>query len=100
MQSNFYQRFASQINFDLLKTLTSEDIAEDERQQAEQNLTAIAAALKKGGNQDVTVHRLPEHNHLFQRARTGLMNEYGAIEETLSPKVLDLIRDWVLSVTQ
>jgi len=70
----------------------------DVQVDAEQNLTAIAAALEKGGNQDVTVHRLPEHNHLFQRARTGLMNEYGAIEETLSPKVLDLIRDWILSV--
>lgn len=72
----------------------------DVQVDAEQNLTAIAAALEKGGNQDVTVHRLPEHNHLFQRARTGLVNEYGTIEETLSPKVLDLIRDWVLSVRQ
>ena len=72
----------------------------DVQVDAEQNLTAIAAALEKGGNQNVTVHRLPEHNHLFQRARTGLMNEYGAIEETLSPKVLDLIRDWILSVKQ
>ena len=72
----------------------------DVQVDADQNLTAIAAALNKGENQDVTVHRLPEHNHLFQHARTGLMNEYGAIEETLSPKVLDLIRDWVLSVRQ
>ena len=72
----------------------------DVQVDAEQNLTAIVAALEKGGNQNVTVHRLPEHNHLFQRAKTGLVNEYGAIEETLSPKVLDLIRDWVLSVTQ
>ena len=72
----------------------------DVQVDAEQNLTAIAATLEKGGNQNVTVHRLPEHNHLFQRARTGLMNEYGAIEETLSPKVLDLIRDWGLSVKQ
>ena len=72
----------------------------DVQVDAEQNLTAIAAALDKGGNQDVTVHRLPEHNHLFQRARTGLMNEYAAIEETISPEVLNLIRDWVLSVSQ
>ncbi|MYB93856.1 alpha/beta hydrolase [Candidatus Poribacteria bacterium] len=72
----------------------------DVQVDAEQNLTAIAAALEKGGNQNFTVHRLPEHNHLFQRAHTGLMNEYGAIEETLSPMVLDLIRDWILSVTQ
>ena len=72
----------------------------DVQVDADQNLTAIAAALNKGGNRNVTVHRLPEHNHLFQHAHTGLMNEYGAIEETLSPKVLDLIRDWVLSVRQ
>ncbi len=72
----------------------------DVQVDAAQNLTAIAEALEKGGNPNVTVHRLPEHNHLFQRAKTGLVNEYAAIEETISPEVLDLIRDWVLSVTQ
>ena len=72
----------------------------DVQVDAEQNLTAIAAALEKGGNQSVTVHRLPEHNHLFQRAKTGLVNEYATIEETISPKALNLIRDWVLSRTE
>ena len=72
----------------------------DVQVDAKQNLTAIAAALDKGGNQDVTVHRLPKHNHLFQRALTGLVNEYGTIEETISPEVLNLIRDWILSVVQ
>ena len=72
----------------------------DVQVDAAQNLTAIAETLEKGGNPNVTVHRLPEHNHLFQRAKTGLVNEYAAIEETISPEVLDLIRDWVLSVTQ
>lgn len=72
----------------------------DVQVDADQNLTAIAAALDKGGNQNVTLHRLPKHNHLFQRAKTGLVNEYGAIEETISPEVLDLIRDWILLVTQ
>ena len=71
----------------------------DVQVDAEQNLTAIAAALEKVGNRNVTTHRLPKHNHLFQRARTGLMNEYAAIEETISPEVLNLIRDWILSVT-
>ena len=72
----------------------------DVQVDAEQNLTAIAAAFEKGGNRNVTVHRLPGHNHLFQRAKTGLVNEYAAIEETISPEVLNLIRDWVLLVTQ
>ena len=56
----------------------------DVQVDAEQNLTAIAAALEKGGNRNATVHRLPKHNHLFQRAKTGLVNEYAVIEETLS----------------
>ncbi|MDE0018850.1 MAG: alpha/beta hydrolase, partial [Candidatus Poribacteria bacterium] len=72
----------------------------DVQVDAEQNLTAIAEALEKGGNRNVTVHRLPEHNHLFQRAKTGLVNEYGTIEETISPPVLNLIQEWLLLVTQ
>ena len=72
----------------------------DVQVDADQNLTAIDAALEKGGNHNVTLHRLREHNHLFQRAKTGLVNEYAVIEETLSPEVLDLIRDWIVSVTQ
>ena len=72
----------------------------DVQVDVEQNLTAIAAALEKGGNRNVTVHRLPKHNHLFQRAKTGLVNEYVTIDETISPEVLDLIRDWVLSGTR
>ncbi len=67
---------------------------------AEQNLTAIVAALEKGGNRNVTLHRLPKHNHLFQRAESGLMEEYGTIAETISPRVLDIMRDWIHSVTK
>lgn len=72
----------------------------DVQVDVDQNLTAIAAALEQGGNRNVTIHRLPKHNHLFQRAITGLVNEYAMIEETISPKILNLIRDWILSVTQ
>ncbi len=72
----------------------------DVQVDAEQNLTGIITALEQGGNKKVTIHRLPKHNHLFQRATTGLVNEYAAIEETISPEVLNLMRDWVLSVTQ
>ncbi len=65
---------------------------------AEQNLTAIAEALARGGNDEVTIHRLPGLNHLFQHATTGLVGEYHAIEETMAPEVLDLVRDWILTV--
>lgn len=59
------------------------------------NLPPIEAALRKGGNKDVRIERLPGLNHLFQPAKTGLVNEYAQIEETMSPKVLDLIANWI-----
>ena len=70
----------------------------DTQVDAGQNLVAIAAALENNSN--VTIHRLPGLNHLFQHAKTGLIGEYGVIEETISPEVLDLIRDWILTITQ
>lgn len=72
----------------------------DVQVDADQNITAIAHALEQAGNQNVTIHRIPDLNHLFQHAKTGLVNEYAAIEETISPEVLKLIKDWILSVTQ
>jgi fermentation-respiration switch protein FrsA (DUF1100 family) len=61
------------------------------------NLALIERALKDGGNKNVSVRRLPELNHLFQHAKTGAPSEYVSIEETLSPEVLSLVRDFVLA---
>ena len=69
----------------------------DVQVDAEQNLDAIATALNEGGNEDVTVRRLAGLNHLFQPAKTGLVDEYANIETTMAPAVLDLVRDWVLA---
>ena len=63
----------------------------------EQNLPVIEEALKKGGNNDYLVKEIEGVNHLFQTANTGKMNEYGKIEETISPNVLILISDWISS---
>ena len=65
----------------------------------QQSMTAIAEALEAGGNREVTLRSLPGHNHLFQRASTGRIDEYSAIEETVSPEVLEQVRDWILTVT-
>lgn len=66
----------------------------------DQNLPAIEAALKKGGNARVAVRRFPRLNHLFQTAETGTVAEYGTIEETIAPVVLETIGDWLLSTTR
>lgn len=62
---------------------------------AEENLKAIKQALHDGGNNQVTVQKIPQLNHLFQTATTGLPNEYGTIEETFSPTALTIIGEWV-----
>ena len=64
-----------------------------------ENLELIEAALKKGGNKNYTVLLLPGLNHLFQTAKTGLPSEYGEIEETISPAVLQTMSDWILKQT-
>ena len=61
----------------------------------EQNLPAIKAALRKGGNRKVKTVALPGLNHLFQHAETGLPSEYINIEETFSPEVLALMTKWI-----
>ena len=62
---------------------------------AEENLSAIAAALREGGNEDVTTRTYPELNHLFQHAETGAVSEYSTIEETFAPEVLEAIAEWI-----
>lgn len=61
----------------------------------DQNLPVLEAALKRGGNKDVTIVRLPGLNHLFQTAKTGLPLEYGQIEETMSPTMLEPLARWI-----
>lgn len=60
-----------------------------------QNLPAIEKALKKGGNKSYEIHKLKGLNHLFQECKTGSPNEYYQIEQTISPKVLKLMKDFV-----
>ncbi len=60
------------------------------------NLTAIEKITKEAGNETVTIKYFPNLNHLFQTTQTGLPSEYGEIEETFSPLVLEFMKDWVV----
>ena len=59
------------------------------------NLPAIEQALREGGNTHFTVKELPGLNHLFQTAKTGNIDEYARIEETMSPVALETIAKWI-----
>ena len=41
----------------------------------------------------------PGLNHLFQPCTTGMPTEYGSIETTISPEVLDDIAGWILTLS-
>jgi pimeloyl-ACP methyl ester carboxylesterase len=73
--------------------------AKDVQVDAKRNLQAIEAALKEAGNKDVTIRELPDLNHLFQTCKTGALAEYGAIEETLAPVVLETVANWIAKRT-
>ena len=62
---------------------------------ADVNLKSIEKSVKSGGNKSVTTIKFPGLNHLFQHSKTGLITEYGEIEETFSPEVLKVIADWI-----
>jgi hypothetical protein len=62
---------------------------------ASQNLPEIEKALEKVGNKRFKCVEIPNLNHLFQECETGLPDEYFSIEQTISPKVLELMRDFI-----
>lgn len=53
-----------------------------------------AQAIKKNCTK-AEVHIFPQLNHLFQTAETGLPMEYGGIQETFSPIVLNKMEEWL-----
>ncbi|MES2848990.1 MAG: alpha/beta fold hydrolase [Bacteroidota bacterium] len=65
-------------------------------QVAPENLIAIEKAVRQGGNDKIQVKEFPGMNHLFQTCKTGAMDEYATIEETMDPLVLEQISDWLL----
>ncbi|HUX12311.1 MAG TPA: alpha/beta fold hydrolase [Spirochaetia bacterium] len=74
--------------------------AKDVQVLADLNLDAIARAVHAGGNMRVEIVKFEGLNHLFQHATTGLPQEYGQIQETFAPEVLEKIGDWILSQTK
>ncbi len=65
-----------------------------------ENVPELEMALKGGGNKDYTIKVFPGLNHLFQTADTGSPREYGTIEETINPTVLETIAQWIKQHTR
>ena len=70
----------------------SKDIQVD----ADMNLAAVKRHLSSAGNMNFVVRKYEGLNHLFQHCDTGVVGEYEMIEETMSPEVLEDIKNWIL----
>lgn len=64
------------------------------------NRVPLETALAKAGNTRVTVKLYSEANHLFQASKTGLPNEYAALEKQFVPGLLDDMTAWIRGQTQ
>jgi len=62
---------------------------------AKENLEGISQSLTKAKNKKFETKEFEGLNHLFQTAKTGSVNEYGEIEETIAPQVLEKLVDWI-----
>lgn len=60
---------------------------------AKENLEGWRKGLSH--NKKATIKSYPNLNHLFQSAKTGMPNEYGEIETTIEPVVLEDIIKWL-----
>ena len=67
----------------------------DTQVEYKSNISAIELALIKGNNKDYKIKSYPRLNHLFQESKTGEINEYAKIEQTISPEVLSDITNWI-----
>ena len=65
---------------------------------AKENLEAIKLSIEKAKNKNVTIIEIPNLNHLFQECETGAPSEYFKIEQTFSPKALNIVSEWILEV--
>lgn len=69
--------------------------ANDIQVPAEMNLNGIKEALKAGKNKNFTIRGFAGMNHLFQKCKICNVGEYGHLETTIEPEVLDFMKEWL-----
>ena len=74
--------------------------SKDTQVDAAVNQNEIRKALMKGENKNYKIIEIEGLNHLFQECKTGNINEYKEIEQTISPIALKEISNWILEIIQ
>jgi uncharacterized protein len=74
--------------------------SKDVQVPASENLAGIKNILNKQGNHQVEIMELEGLNHLFQECESGMPFEYSIIEQTFSPRALEIIANWINSLSK
>jgi len=67
---------------------------------SKENQAAIKQALVNAGNKIFQIMELEGLNHFFQECEKGTITEAMKIEQTFSPKALEIITNWILFQTK
>ncbi len=74
--------------------------SEDVQVVSKPNLAAIELSLKKGKANSFEVRELSGLNHLFQECKSCTLAEYGQLDQTLSPVLLETVTAWMKRVAK
>lgn len=85
------QPYLQQLNCKVLALNGSKDI----QVLPASNLAGIEAALKKSNSKKYDVMQMEGLNHLFQTCKKCTVAEYAELDETIAPKILDTITNWL-----
>ncbi|MDD4083801.1 MAG: alpha/beta fold hydrolase [Sphaerochaetaceae bacterium] len=67
----------------------------DTQVTAELNQSGIKKALDKAGNKHYEIKKLDGYNHLFQKANTGLTNEYATLGKSMDNEVCNILINFI-----
>ena len=97
LQTPYMKQFLTLDSRPLLGNITCPVLAlngtKDTQVESESNLGALRSGLQK--NAKNKLEAIEGVNHLFQHCKTGMATEYGNIEETIAPEVLEKMVYWL-----
>ena len=97
LQTPYMKQFLTLDSRPLLGNITCPVLAlngtKDTQVEPESNLGALRSGLQK--NAKNKLEAIEGVNHLFQHCKTGMATEYGNIEETIAPEVLEKMVCWL-----
>ena len=98
---NYFIKFNPADHLSLLKcAVLALNGEKDIQVSSKPNLSAIKNALEKSRSVKFSTQEIAGLNHLFQHCKKCSVEEYGELEETFAPEVLEIIVKWIKQVTQ